>query len=51
MELEGVMRQQGDTIFIDLLNSVSVRVVSEFSIALTSSNQFICLLRIVQKIA
>ena len=45
------MRQQGDTIFIDLLNSVSVRVVSEFSIALISSNQFICLLRIVQIIA
>ena len=45
------MRQQGDTIFLDLLNSVSVRVVSEFSIALISSNQFICLLRIVQKMA
>lgn len=35
-ELTEVMRQQGDTTFIDLLNNVSAKIVSEVDIVLIS---------------
>ena len=36
-QLTEVMRQQGDSIFIDLLNNIRVGAVSEIDIALISS--------------